>query len=233
MFERWSYLGYTLIFCLPPLVTLWMRQEFARRLAKDLYRILAATAILTLYGSIMWPMALRAGAWAYADNRILNIKLLGYVHFEDTLWWLLVSFLMASFVSLSIRYEDEGVDIFAREIQGLLRSFACALRGFHMLRLERNLTIHTAAATFVILEAAFLKVSALEWSVLLLAVGAVVGLELLNSAIERVGSRLIPGQSEEIRLIKDAAAAAVLWASMIAAVVGSTIFLPRIVPRIL
>jgi lycopene cyclase domain-containing protein len=128
MFERWSYLGYTLIFCLPPLVTLWMRQEFARRLAKDLYRILAATAILTLYGSIMWPMALRAGAWAYADNRILNIKLLGYVHFEDTLWWLLVSFLMASFVSLSIRYEDEGVDIFAREIQGLLRSFACALR---------------------------------------------------------------------------------------------------------
>jgi diacylglycerol kinase len=135
---------------------------------------------------------------------------------------------MVSFVSLSIRFAEEGVDIFIREVSGLLRSFACAMRGLRMLRLERNSTIHAAAVTFVILEAAFLKVTTLEWLVLLLAAGVVLGLELVNSVLERLGSRMAPGQDKEIRLIKDAAAAAVLLASIMAAAVGITIFLPRI-----
>ena len=29
MFEHYSYLGYTLLFCLPPIVLLWVRSEFA------------------------------------------------------------------------------------------------------------------------------------------------------------------------------------------------------------
>jgi lycopene cyclase domain-containing protein len=233
MFEHWSYLGYTLMFCLPPLVLLWLRREFASRVARDLGRILAASLLLTVYGCIIWPVALKMGAWSYAEDRILNIKLFGYVHLEDAIWWLLISFLLASFISLSIRFEEEGVNIFLREVRGLLRSFGCALRGFRMLRLERNLTIHTAAATFVFLEAAFLKVSAVEWLALLLAAGVVLGLELVNSTIERLGTRLAPGHDEEICLVKDAAAAAVFCASIVAAVVGAVIFLPRILPAIL
>ena len=233
MFERWSYLGYTLMFCLPPLVLLWLRREFAARMARDLGRILATSLLLTVYGCIIWPVALKMGAWSYAQDRILNIKLFGYVHLEDAVWWLLISFLLASFISLSIRFEEEGVDIFLREVRGLLRSFGCALRGLRMLRLERNLTIHTAAATFVFLEATFLKVSALEWLALLLAAGMVLGLELVNSTIERLGTRLAPGRDEEICLVKDAAAAAVLCASIVAAGVGAAIFLPRILPAIL
>jgi lycopene cyclase domain-containing protein len=233
MFERWSYLGYTLMFCLPPLILLWLRREFALRLSRDLGRILAASLLLTAYGCILWPIALKMSAWAYAENRILNIKLFGYVYLEDAVWWLLVTFLLASFVSLSIRFEEQGVNIFLREARGLVRSFNYALRGLRMLRLERNLTIHAAAATFVILEAAFLKISALEWLALLLAAGLVLSLELVNSVIERLGSRLAPGHDEEIRLVKDAAAAAVLCASIVAAAVGCTIFLPRILPAIL
>jgi lycopene cyclase domain-containing protein len=201
MFERWSYLGYTLMFCLPPLVLLWLRREFASRMARDLGRILAASLLLTVYGCIIWPVALKMGAWSYAEDRILNIKLFGYVHLEDAVWWLLISFLLASFIALSIRFEEEGVNIFLREVRGLLRSFGCALRGFRMLRLERNLTIHTAAATFVFLEAAFLKVSAVEWLALLLAGGVVLSLELVNSTIERLGTRLAPGHDEEICLV--------------------------------
>jgi lycopene cyclase domain-containing protein len=188
MFERWSYLGYTLMFCLPPLVLLWLRREFASRMARDLWRILAASLLLTAYGCVIWPVALKMRAWSYAEDRILGIKLFGYVHLEDAVWWLLVSFLLASFISLSIRYEDEGVNIFLREVRGLLRSFGCALHGLRMLRLERNLTIHAAAAVFVFLEAAFLKVSALECLVLLLVAAVVLGLELVNSTIERLGN---------------------------------------------
>lgn len=233
MFEHWSYLGYTLMFCLPPIVLLWLRREFALRMARDLKQILAASLLLTLYGCSIWPLALKMGAWAYAENRILNIKLFGYVHIEDAVWWLLISFLLASFMSLSIRFEEEGVNIFLREVRGLVRSFGCALRGLRMLRLERNMTIHVAAATFVFLEAAFLKVSAAEWLALVLAAGVVLGLELVNSVIERLATRLAPAHDEEIRLVKDAAAAAVLCASIVAATVGITVFLPRILPAIL
>ncbi len=228
MFEHWSYLGYTLMFCLPPLVLLWLRREFAAPMTRDLGRILAASLLLTVYGCLSWPVALKIGAWSYAGDRILNIKLFGYVHLEDAVWWMLISFLLASFISLSIRFEEEGVVIFLREVRGLLHSFGCALRGFRMLRLEWNLTIHIAAATFVFLEAAVLKVSVLEWVALLLAAGVVLGLELVNSTIERLGTSLASGHDEEIRLVKDAAAAAVLCASIVAAVVGAVIFLPRI-----
>ena len=68
MFERWSYLGYTLMFCLPPLVLLWLRREFAARMARDLGRILAASLLLTVYGCIIWPVALKMGAWSIIAN---------------------------------------------------------------------------------------------------------------------------------------------------------------------
>jgi diacylglycerol kinase len=232
MFERWSYLGCTLLFCLPPLGLLWLRREFSERMAKDLGRIAAATLALTVYGCLIWPIAMRMGAWAYAGDRVLGVKLFGWVYLEDAAWWLLVSFLMASFVALSARYEDEGVSIVFREARSLLRAFGCAFRGLRMIRLERNPTIHVAAATFVILEGLFLRVTPVEWAVLLLATAAVVSLELVNSVLERVASRLAPGQDEGIRLIKDSAAAAVLLTSVAAAGVGLAVFVPRILPAL-
>jgi diacylglycerol kinase len=233
MFERWSYLGYTLLFCLPPLALLWLRREFAERMAKDLGRIVAAALILTIYGCAVWPVAMRMGAWAYAEDRVLGLKLLGWVHAEDAVWWFLVSLLMATFIALSARYEDEGIDIVLREARGLVRAFRCAFRGLRIVRLERNTTVHVAAATFVVLEAILLRVTAVEWMVLILAISAVVALEIVNSVIERVASRLEPEQDEGIRLMKDAAAAAVLVTSVAAAAVGLAIFVPRVLPALL
>ena len=232
MFEQWSYLGYTLLFCLPPLALLWLRREFSERMARDLGRIAAAALILTLYGCAVWPIAMRMGAWAYAGDRVLGVRLFGWVHLEDAVWWLLVSVLIASFIALSTRYEDEGIDIVLREARGLVRAFGCAVRGLRMVRLERNTTIHAAAALFVVLEAILLRVTALEWMVLVLAISAVVALELVNSVLERVASRVAPGQDEGIRLVKDAAAAAVLVTSVAAAAVGLAIFMPRVLPAL-
>ncbi len=233
MFEQWSYLGYTLLFCLPPLALLWLRREFSERMARDRGRIAAAALILTFYGCAVWPIAMRMGAWAYTGDRVLGERLFGWVHLEDAVWWLLVSVLIASFVALSTRYEDEGIDIVLREARGLMRAFGCAVRGLRMVRLERNTTIHVAAAIFVVLEAILLRVTALEWMVLVLAISAVVALELVNSVLERVASRVAPGQDEGIRLVKDAAAAAVLVTSVAAAAVGLAIFMPRVLPALL
>lgn len=244
MFDRYSYIGYTAIFCLPPLVLLWLRREFFEVLCANLREILISTAILTVYGSLIWPIALEAGAWAYGPDKISGVKLFGYVYLDDLAWWLLVSLLFSSFVTLSTRYEDQGVDIVLREVKGLLRSFANALRGLRIIPLERNSTIHVAVTLFVLLEALLFKLSSTEWMLVVLAIGAVLACELLNGVLERIASRAAlsservgeagaggqsPRLDPEIALIKDAAAAAVLISATAAAVVGLLIFLRRFV----
>jgi undecaprenol kinase len=227
MFEHYSYLGYTLMFCLPPIIFLWVRAEFARTMRKDLAGILLATAILSLYGSAIWPLAIRWGCWSYRETRILNRKLLGYVFVEDVVWWLLVSFLVASFVSLSTRWEDSGRDVVVRELLGLSASFRDALAGFRIAGMERNMTIHTAAATGALVAAWLFRLPLVVWLFVVLATAGVIAAELLNCAVERLAPRRDQRLSSEVRLLKDAAAAGVLITSVAAAVIGAAIFLPR------
>jgi lycopene cyclase domain-containing protein len=227
MFEHYSYLGYTLMFCLPPIVLLWVRAEFARTMRKDLVGILLATAIVSAYGSAIWPLAIRWGCWTYQENRILNRKLFGYVFVEDVVWWVLVSFLVASFVSLSTRWEESGRDVVVRELLGLSRSFRDALAGFRVAGMERNMTIHTAAATGALLAAWLFRLPRVEWLFVILAIAGVIAAELLNCAVERLAPRRDQQLSGEVRLLKDAAAAGVLVTSVAAAIIGAAIFLPR------
>ena len=227
MFEHYSYLGYTLMFCLPPIVLLWVRAEFARTMRKDLVGILLATAIVSAYGSAIWPLAIRWGCWTYQENRILNRKLFGYVFVEDVVWWVLVSFLVASFVSLSTRWEESGRDVVVRELLGLSRSFRDALAGFRVAGMERNMTIHTAAATGALIAAWLFRLPRVEWLFVVLAIAGVIAAELLNCAVERLAPRRDQQLSGEVRLLKDAAAAGVLVTSVAAAIIGAAIFLPR------
>jgi len=228
VFERLSYVGYTALFCLPPLVLLWLRREFVEVLRAKLRAILLSTLAVTLYGSLLWPVALERGAWAYGADRVTGIELLGYVYLDDVLWWLLIGLLLSSFVTLSTHYEDEGIDIVAREVRGLWAGFVSAFRGLRVVPLERNSTIHVAVALFVLLEALLFDLSATEWALVALAIGLVLGSELMNSAVERMADGASPERDARIGLIKDAAAAAVLVAALSAAAVGLTIFLHRV-----
>jgi len=229
MFEHLSYVGYTVLFCAPPLVLMWLRREFFLVLAPRFRGILLASVLLTVYGSLIWPVALHYGAWAYRDDRITGLKLLGYVYVDDVFWWFSVSFLFASFVTLATYYERRGVDLIAREVLGLLRSFGYAFRGLRVVPLERNSTIHVAVGVFVVLEAALFGISAVEWLLVVIAASAVLAFEILNSAVERLADRT--GQAgaahPDIALIKDAAAAGVLVSTMAAVLVGANILLTR------
>ena len=228
MFGHQSYIGYTLLFCLPPLILLWLRREFFPILRKNIKGILLSTLALTLYGSLIWPIALKWGCWAYNESRISNRMLLGYVYIDDVLWWIFIGLVFSSFIAVAREYERQGTDIMLREIRGLLQSFKNAFMGFRAITLERNPTIHVAVAVFVILEGILLNISAAEWFVVALAIGLVIGFELMNAAIERLASRPESGHDPEIRLIKDAAAAGVLMAALAAAAIGLKIFFAKI-----
>lgn len=110
-----------------------------------------------------------------------------------------------------------------------LKSFTFAINGLRILiATEHNAQIHLVAAAVVTLAGLLFGISAYEWIALVFAMGIVIALECVNSAIERIADFISPERHESIKAIKDLSAAAVLIGAMAAAAVGIIIFAPRI-----
>lgn len=110
-----------------------------------------------------------------------------------------------------------------------IRSVFFALRGiYNFFRVERNGQIQGTIAVLAIAAGCFFRLQKIEWLFLFLCIGAVISLEMLNSAIERVCNMYTTDFHPAIKIIKDVAAAAVLWTAIIAAIIGAIIFLPYV-----
>lgn len=115
-------------------------------------------------------------------------------------------------------------------IKARLKSFAYAFNGIiALIKNEHNARIHLFATICVIPAGFFFHLSAGEWIAVIFAIGFVFSAEAVNSAIEYLADFVSPGRHELIRLAKDIAAAAVLFAAITAAIVGLIIFLPKII----
>jgi diacylglycerol kinase len=79
----------------------------------------------------------------------------------------------------------------------------------------------------VVAAAFWLGINTVEWLAVLLCIGLVLGLEMVNTAIEKLADHLHPQEHKHIGLVKDVAAGAVLWAAALSAVVGVLVFGPR------
>ncbi len=106
------------------------------------------------------------------------------------------------------------------------RSFLYAIKGFKACaQTERNFRIHLAAAFYVLIASAVSQLNAIEWTAVLICIGAVTGAELFNTAIEKLCDAFSPGWSKTIGVIKDMAAGAVLMFAVMSAAVGVLIFI--------
>lgn len=85
---------------------------------------------------------------------------------------------------------------------------------------ERSLRTQLLCALGILLLLCWLRPAAIWWALCALASGLVLALELVNTALEQALDRLHPEQHESMRVAKDCAAAAVLCASVAAAIVG-------------
>lgn len=107
----------------------------------------------------------------------------------------------------------------------LVKSFRFAFQGFFSaLSSQVNLRIHLAVSIGVVIAGFAFCVSAIEWCVLLLCMGLVIGLELINTAIEKLVDMVSPEWKEQAGHIKDIAASAVLWSAVISILIGLLIF---------
>lgn len=118
----------------------------------------------------------------------------------------------------------------------LTNSFKNAGKGlFWCYRTQPNLVIHTLLAMAAVVVGATLRIERGEWLILLLTIISVFVAEFFNTALEVVTDALkLHKRTDEddhyIMVAKDIAAAAVLLTVFTALVVGSVIFLPRLIP---
>jgi len=107
----------------------------------------------------------------------------------------------------------------------VMESFNFAIEGvIHVLRTQRNMRLHFAAAVAVIVVAVAVGVSKIELSVLLISIAFVLVAEMINTAIEGTIDAATTSFDPMAKLAKDIAAGAVLIASVNAVAVGYLVF---------
>lgn len=100
----------------------------------------------------------------------------------------------------------------------------------HATRTQKHMRYHFAAAVILLVAVLFLRISALEFTVLSLSVCFVLFAELLNTAVEAMVDLLSPGYHPLAKVAKDTAAGGVLVAAFGAAVMGYSILAKYIFP---
>ncbi|KKW34433.1 MAG: diacylglycerol kinase [Candidatus Giovannonibacteria bacterium GW2011_GWA2_53_7] len=114
-------------------------------------------------------------------------------------------------------------------VKAFLKSIRYALRGTGSLwRSEQNFRIQVLAGVIVLVLMTLLPLETWERILLLLLVASVLVLEAINSVIERLVDVLKSRIHPSVRDMKDIMAATVLFASVLAAVIGAMILLPRV-----
>ncbi len=112
----------------------------------------------------------------------------------------------------------------------LINSFKYAFTGmWSAYKSERNMKIHIAVAILVILFGVFLQISTYEWLACIVCFAMVIGAEMFNTAIETVVDIAMPKKDERAKKAKDVAAGGVLVFAIGSAIIGSIIFIPKII----
>jgi len=110
-----------------------------------------------------------------------------------------------------------------------LKSVGYAFNGALLLiKTEASIKIQFLIAIIVTGAGFFFNISSNEWIIQLLAIGLVMSIEGINTAIEEIANFIHPEHHNKIGLIKDIAAGAVFIASVFAVIIGFIIYLPKI-----
>ncbi|TDM03555.1 diacylglycerol kinase family protein [Macrococcus hajekii] len=110
-----------------------------------------------------------------------------------------------------------------------MKRFIYPLHGFlNLLKKDYNFIAHLAAAFLVVLAGMYFGLTTLEWLFIIIAIFTVLVAEVLNTAIEYVVDLVTEDYHELAKYAKDAAAFAVVLASLMSALIGLIVFLPYV-----
>ena len=110
-----------------------------------------------------------------------------------------------------------------------LQSFRYAGSGIsELISSQHNTWLHMVFTVLVLLAAILLKITRLEWCLIIIAITSVLSVEAMNTAMEKLADALHPDEHPLVGTAKDIAAGAVLLASIGAAIIGTLVFGPRL-----
>lgn len=92
-----------------------------------------------------------------------------------------------------------------------------------------NFRIQVFIALVAAVTGILFGISHYEWMLVLLCTGLVLGMEMINTAIEQLCNVVHKEFHPGIKITKDVAAGAVLLSSLIALICGLVIFVPKII----
>lgn len=108
-------------------------------------------------------------------------------------------------------------------------SLSNSLIGFYYIfKHERNARRMFAFAALAIIAAIILRLSLIEWAVLLVTISTVIISEIFNTLVEYLADLFRKKYDLRIKILKDLASAAPLFASFVSIIIGAIIFLPKI-----
>ncbi|MES2411287.1 MAG: diacylglycerol kinase family protein [Bacteroidota bacterium] len=111
---------------------------------------------------------------------------------------------------------------------GRLKSVGFALKGAYILiTTEHSVMVQFSLAILLIIAGFYFQISREEWMMQILAFGLVLGIESLNTAVEKIADFIHPEFHDRIGFIKDIAAGAVMFAATAAIAVGLLIYVPK------
>ncbi len=111
-----------------------------------------------------------------------------------------------------------------------VKSVGYALKGAWLLiRTESSIQIQVVLAIVMTIVGFLFELSTLEWCLQILAISLVLGMEALNTAIEKLADFIHPDYNDKIGFIKDISAGSVMFASIGACIIGLLIYLPKII----
>ncbi|MEP7230735.1 MAG: diacylglycerol kinase family protein [Ginsengibacter sp.] len=111
-----------------------------------------------------------------------------------------------------------------------LNSAMHAVRGLlYCFQHEKNFLVQFVLAVIVFFAGIFFGLTSQEWLAILLSTAIVLGMEIINTAIERLCDVITTSIHPAIKQVKDIAAGGVLLVSAISLATGCIIFIPRII----
>lgn len=114
-------------------------------------------------------------------------------------------------------------------ITGRLKSFTFAFHGAKkLITTEHSIMVQFSLGIIMTIAGFYFGISKTEWLFQTMAIGLVLSIEGLNTAVEKIADFIHPNYHKKIGFIKDIAAGAVFFAALTAIIIGLTIYLPLI-----
>ena len=114
-------------------------------------------------------------------------------------------------------------------LENRIKSVGFAFKGALLLiRTEASIKIQVFIALLMTAAGFYFDISHTEWILQIFAIALVLGVEGMNTAIEKLSDYVQPEFDLKIGLIKDISAGAVMLVSIASTIIGLIIYLPKI-----